>query len=57
MYDNQYEKYVKTQPFIVAGWDSAYFNAYLLLLGYIITENPSNFKKNLNLKLARWKKR
>ena len=23
MYDNQNEKYVKTQPFIVAGWDSA----------------------------------
>ena len=43
MYDNQYEKYVKTQPFIVAGWDSAYFNTYLHLLGYIITENSSNF--------------
>ncbi len=55
MYDNQYEKYVKTLSFIVAGWDSAYFNTYLLLLGYIIAENPSNFKKKFNLKLARWK--
>ncbi len=48
MYDNKYEKYVKKkQPFIVAGWDSAYFNKYLLLLGYIIIENLSNFKKIL----------
>ena len=47
MYDNHYEKYVKTQPFIVAGWDAAYFNTYLLLLWYIITENLSNFKKIL----------
>ncbi len=54
-YDNHYKKYLKTQPFIVAGWDSAYFNTYLLLLGYIIAENPSNFKKKFNLKLARWK--
>ncbi len=47
MYDNQYDKYVKTHPFIFAGWDSAYFNTYLLLLGYIITENLLNFKKIL----------
>ncbi len=45
MYDNQYEVYVKTQLFIVAGWDSAHFNTYLPLLGYIITENLSNFKR------------
>ncbi len=47
MYVKQNEKYVKTQPFIVAGWDSAYLKTYLLLFGYIITENPSNFKKIL----------
>ncbi len=47
MYDNQYEKYVKTHPFIVAGWDSAYFYTNLLLLGYIITENLLNLKRIL----------
>ncbi len=47
MYDNQYEKYVKTQPFIVSGWDSAYFNTYLLLLGYTYTLRSETLTWNI----------
>ena len=43
MNGNKHDKYVNTQPFLVAGWDSSYLDTYLLLLGYAITDNLLKF--------------
>ncbi len=46
MYDTKHDKCVKTPPFIVVGWNSAYSDAYFLSLVYIITDNLANLKNS-----------